>query len=201
MTDCLVTGMPNVGKTCFVINFAEYMGLKKIKFHVKRQPGYTSINSYSPGEAKEKLISANSNNTRNVQKVKIEIAKGKTTKKLEIIDSCGLSEGIHPDEKIREAMAETIKLIRKNNFILHIIDITNIHPDNDDILNPVDRMIMEYACLKKNYSILANKIDLAYARNNIKIIKEKFSNIIIIPISSLYQRGFKEVKKLVLKYV
>ncbi|MFW5991757.1 MAG: GTPase [Halanaerobiaceae bacterium] len=201
MTDCLVTGMPNVGKTCFVINFAEYMGLKKLKLHIQSKVGYTSISTYSPDEAKKRLISPESSYTRTVQSVKLEIPHGKTFKELEIIDSCGLCEGIHPDQKIRMAMIRTIKLIKKCDFIIHIIDITKIQPDRKDILPQVDRLIMDYASVQKDYSILVNKIDLSYARHNMEKIKKQFSNIIIIPISALYWQGFKEVKKMVLKYV
>lgn len=203
MTDCLVTGMPNVGKTCFVVNFAEFMGLKELKFHVKQVAGYTSISSYTPKEARNKLISVKENSTREVQKIKLEIPKGKTIKELDIIDSCGLSNGIHPEEEVRLAMAKTLRLIRESKCILHIIDISNININRNEekILSPIDRVILNFACIEKNYAILANKIDLSVGRENVNILKKKFNNIIIIPISALYQKGFKEVKKLVLNYV
>jgi len=203
MADCLVTGMSNVGKTCFVINFAEYMGLKELKFHVKQLEGYTSINSYTPGEARNKLISVESTSTREVQAIKLEIPRGKTFKELKIIDSCGLSDGIHPEEEVRLAMARTIRLIRESSFVLHMIDITNINniEDYDDVLKPIDRLIVDYASLKPNYAILLNKIDLTYASQNLEILKNSFDNILIIPLSALYQQGFKEVKKLVFSYV
>lgn len=203
MSDCLVTGMPNVGKTCFVINFAEYMGLKKLKFHVRQLAGYTSISSYTPGEAMDKLVSYRSNFTRDVQSINLEIPAGKTIKRLEIIDSCGLSDGIHPDEEVRQAMARTIRLIRRSNLILHMIDITNLctQESDDDVLMPIDRMILNYASQEKNYAILANKTDLLQAAENLELLKKNLTDKLIIPISALYQKGFKEVKKLVLSYV
>jgi predicted GTPase len=203
MSDCLVTGMPNVGKTCFVINFAEYMGLKKLKFHVRQLAGYTSISSYTPDEAMDKLVSYRSNFTRDVQSINLEIPAGKTIKRLEIIDSCGLSDGIHPDEEVRQAMARTIRLIRRSNLILHMIDITNLctQESDDDVLMPIDRMILNYASQEKNYAILANKTDLLQAAENLELLKKNLTDKLIIPISALYQKGFKEVKKLVLSYV
>ncbi len=202
MSDCLVTGMPNVGKTCFVINFAEYMGLKELKFHVRQIAGYTSISSYTPGEARDKLISVQSNFTRDIQSINLEIPAGKTIKNLAIIDSCGLSDGIHPDAEVRQAMASTIKLIRASNLILHMIDITNIKNDEDNnLLLPIDRMILNYASEKKNYAILVNKIDLNYAAKNLQLFKKSIKGKLIIPISALYQKGFKEVKRLVFSYV
>lgn len=203
MKKCLVTGMPNVGKTSFVINFAEYMGVKELKLHVKQVAGYTAINNYSLDEARRKLISVKDNATKEVQLIKLEIAKGKSIKELQLIDSCGLSDGIHPDEEIRLAMARTLKLIRDTEFILHIIDINNIKKDKKDrdILLPVDRLILDYASLEKRYAILANKMDLSCAELNFKLLKNHLRDIIIIPISSLYKEGFKEVKKMVLSYV
>lgn len=203
MSECLVAGMPNVGKTCFVINFAEYMGLKEIKFHIKQTAGYTSINTYSPGEARSKLISSDENTTRIVQIIKLEIPKGKTIKELQIIDSCGLSEGIHPEEEVRLAMARTLRLIRESNCILHMIDAAKINIDNktEDILLPIDRLIFNYASTEKNYAILANKIDLLENQEIINILKEELKNTMIIPLSAIYRIGFSTVKKLVLNYV
>ena len=207
MNDCLVTGMTNVGKTCFVINFAEYMGLKELKFHLRQLAGYTSVRSYSPGEARTELISADSNYTRQVQSIKLEVPAGKVIKQLEIIDSCGLSDGIHPDSEIRLAMAKTLRLIRNSNLIFHIIDLAALKLSNNrrskeanKILDPIDQMIMEYASLEKDYVILANKIDLKKARTNLKVFQKYFAKHHIIPISALYQQGFQEVKKLVLNY-
>ncbi len=202
MTDCLVTGMTNAGKTCFVINFAEYMGLKELKLDVRQPAGYTAMRSYSLGEARSQLISAKENFTRDVQAVKLEVPSGKVFKELKIIDSCGLSDGIHPDEEVRLSMAYTLRMLRESKLILHIIDLTNINPGSDDILLPIDRMIMDYASLEKDYVILANKIDLNHVRKNLEIFMGRFgSSKKVIPISALYKEGFKEVKQLVLANV
>ncbi|MFW6281403.1 MAG: GTPase domain-containing protein [bacterium] len=201
MNECLVTGMSNVGKTCFVINFAEYMGLKKLKFHIKQIAGYTSINSYSPVEAREKLISVEENSTREIHSINLKIPKGKTFKEIKIIDSCGLSEGIHPDKEIRLAMAKTLQLIRESKFIFHMIDLSSIKSHESNILETIDQMILDYASMEKNYAILANKIDLKSAEKNINILKSHFNGMIIIPISALYKTGFLEVKKMVYSYV
>lgn len=201
MTDCLVTGMTNVGKTCFVINFAEYMGLKELKLDIRQPAGFTSARSYSLVEARNQLVSTKKNFTREIQSVKMEVPVGKVYKELKIIDSCGLSEGIHPEEEIRLSMAHTIRLLRESNLIMHIIDLSNIKPEREEILLPIDKMIMDFASLEKNYVILANKIDLDFVKNNLKVLLEKYSTKKIIPISALYKQGFNEVKHLVLKNV
>ncbi len=201
VTDCLVVGKPNVGKTCFVINFAAYMGLKKLKFYIKQPAGFTSTKSYSINIARNKLISTEANYTRNIQAVKLTLPIGKVDKELKIVDSCGLREGIHPDAKIRMAMATTIKHLQNSKLILHIIDLTNISRNTDDILPSIDRMIVNFASIDKNYAIIVNKIDLKEYIDNLTLIKKKLTNKVIIPISALYQKGLEEIKTFVLKYV
>ena len=201
MNECLITGMSNVGKTCFLINFAEYMGLKQLKFHVKQVAGYTLINSYSPIEAREKLISVEKNSTKEVQTINLEIPKGKTFKEIKIIDSCGLSEGIHPNKEIRLSMARTLQLIRESELVFHMIDLSTIKSGKEKILFTIDQMILDYASVEKSYAILANKVDLNSGKQNIQLLKSKFKNITILPISALYKTGFLDVKKMVFNYV
>ena len=118
-----------------------------------------------------KLISSDENTTRIVQIIKLKFQR-KTIKELQIIDSCGLSEGIHPEEEVR--MARTLKLIRESNCILHMIDAAKINIDNktEDILLPIDRLIFNYASTEKNYAIMANKIDLLENQEIINILKK-----------------------------
>ena len=201
MTDCMVVGRPNVGKTCFVLNFAEYMGLKKLKLHLRQTAGYTTIKNYKIEDAREELVSDKMNFTDNLQFVKLKIPVGKIEKDVKIIDSCGLKNGIHPDQKIRKAMAATIRNLTNSNLILHIIDVSSIDINDEKLLSPIDKMILNYSSLNNNYAILINKIDIPEYKSNIDIIKNQYSSIYMIAISALYKKGFKEVKKLVLKYV
>lgn len=203
MSDCMVIGKPNVGKTCFVLNFAEYMGLEKLKLYKKQTTGYTTIESYGIDEARKELISEKNNHTDNLQSIKINIQSGKVEKTLKIIDSCGIKNGIHPDPKIRKAMAFTIENIKKCNLILHIIDITqiNINKNKKSPLSCVDEMIFNYSRSENNYAMLLNKIDLKKYSSNLDFIKKHYNLNYIISISALYKKGFKDVKRLVLKYV
>ena len=201
MNDCLVVGRPNVGKTCFVVNFADYMGLEKLKVHIKQPAGYTSIKNFEIEDARHELISNKPNFTKNIQIVKLEIPAGKVTKTLKIIDSCGLKNGIHPERKIRKAMAATISKMENSNLILHIIDIKNLNPEQDDFLLPVDRLILNFSRIDKNYVVLINKTDLKEFRENINLFKNNIDSSHVIPISAVYQKNFKEVKRVVLEYV
>jgi predicted GTPase len=61
----------------------------------------------------------------------------------------------------------------------------------------VDYQISKLARSKRGYVILVNKMDLPDAEEGLKIIKEKFHGNIVIPISAINKRGFKEVKTFV----
>ncbi len=203
MSDCLVVGRPNVGKTTFVVNFAEYMGLENLKIHVKQPAGYTSIKNYAIEDARNILISDQPNFTKNIQIVKLEVPAGKIKKTLKLIDSCGLKNGIHSDPEIRKSMAKTLKKITNTNLILHMIDIKNINNNHEDnILSSVDKMIFKYSKIDKSYALLINKIDLIDSvPNTITFIKNKLNFDLIFPVSSVNQKGFQKIKELVLKYV
>lgn len=204
MSDCLIVGRPNVGKTSFVINFAEYMGLKKLKIHVKQPAGFTSIKNYMIKDARNILISEKPNFTKNIQIIKLEIPAGKINKSLKLIDSCGLENGIHSDENIRKSMAVTLKKITKTKLILHIIDINKLieNINNKEILSTIDKMIFKYTKSDKNYAILLNKIDLIDSiKNELELIKRRLDFEYIIPISAVNQTGFQKVKEMVLNYV
>ncbi len=199
MLNCLIVGMPNVGKTYFLISFAEYMGLKKIQLNLKMKAGMNTAVNYSLEEARDKLVSDKENYTRDLQYININIRIGKAEKKIKIIDTCGLHEGIHPEQEIRKSMAETIDEITKSNLVLHVIDIKNIYKNNN-VLYAVDQMIYNYAQKKTNYVIIVNKIDLKNYLNNLKIIRKKLSSTIIIPVSAFKKKGFDNVKYLVNNY-
>ncbi len=201
MIKCLVTGMPNAGKTSFVINFAEYLGLQELKIYSRKTAGYTAVRKNKINEARSRLVSSIENNTINLQTIKLNINQANAIKKINLIDSCGLTTGIHPDKKVRKAMAETLKEFGYSNLILHIIDINNINPEKETLLKESDRMVINYIYLDKEFALLINKIDLQQYNKKVALMKKLFPGQKIIPVSALKKQGFKAVKKLVEQYV
>ena len=197
MSRCLVLGMSNVGKSCFAINFAEYMGLKEIKMTIKEPAGYKTIHTYLINEAKAELISVHPNRTRSLYSLDLDLPIGKGKGRLTLIDSCGLSDGIHPDEQVRKAMAHTIRQIKGSEIVLHMIDLWRFIKNSDRKLAIIDEMIMNYVSKPQAYAILANKIDLSGTESGLEYLKNTLKKIKIIPISALYQTGFSEVKSFV----
>lgn len=197
MCRSLIIGMPNVGKTCFTLNFAEFLGLKQIRLTIKQPAGFMATQTYEIAEAREELISAEPNKTRSLHSLDLElpVKKGKGT--LTLVDSCGLSDGIHPDYEVRRAMAQTISQIRESEIVLHIVDLTVVANDSKMRLPMIDSLILNYVSQKQAYAILANKIDVRGTEQALEHLQSDFHKLTIIPVSALYQTGFREVKSFV----
>lgn len=197
MSRCLILGRPNVGKTCFTLNFAEYLGLKKIKMTIQQPAGYMATQTFGIKEAREELISTEPNKTRSLKYIDLNLPMGKGQGQLTLIDSCGLADGIHPDVEIRKAMSQTIRQIRESEIILHIIDLSKLEYDKLLKISIIDDMLLKYVQSSQAYAILANKIDLEYTRKGLDFLRKEFKKILIIPVSALYQLGFREVQSFV----
>ena len=55
MKKCMIIGKANTGKTLFLINFAEYLGLSKITLNIMRREGPALRKTYTIKDAKEYL--------------------------------------------------------------------------------------------------------------------------------------------------
>ncbi|MBM7624120.1 GTPase [Sporohalobacter salinus] len=199
MAKSLVVGRTNAGKTCFTINFADYLGLKELKFTLKQPAGFLSRRTFQLHTAKEELVASTNHTTKEIQQVQLQLPVGKGHKELQLMDTCGLVEGIHPEQKIRKAMAQTLSKLQQADIVLHIIDLAKLSNEKIQKISELDFEIYNYCKAEKCYVILANKIDLKVAQKNLSFLQKKLSQAEIIPISALYQQGFKEVKKFLLK--
>ena len=186
---CLLVGQPNSGKTTFLINFAAFMGLPQIQLTILQPQGSRSTQSFPIVLAHKMLIAEEKHTTKSLQSINITFPRGKKGRVIELVDSCGLREGIHPDPNIRLAMAQTIEKMTFTRLALHIIDLLNF----DKELSLIDKEIKIYLEKKTKYCILANKIDLENSLPKIDTLKALFPATPIYPISALYSLGFKEV--------
>lgn len=199
MAKSLVLGQTNAGKTCFTINFADYLGLEELKFTLKQPAGFLSRRTYQLQAAREELVASTSHTTKEIQQVQLQLPAGKGKKELKLMDTCGLVEGIHPEQKIRKAMAQTLIKLRQADIILHIIDLAKLSSGGIQKISELDLEIYNYCKVEKCYVILANKMDLKVAQKNFSFLQKKLDQAEIIPISALYQQGFSKVKKFLLK--
>jgi predicted GTPase len=195
--DCYVIGKANVGKTAFVINFAEFLSMKKINLVFRYPDGVKYSRNYTIEEAQKELVQTTVHTTRCLQSIILSLPAGKTEKKFHLIDTTGLSDGIHEDVEVRKAMAQTLSCLKYGGILLHLIDGSEIGSQTGKILSDIEEQIIHYAGQKNNYALLVNKMDLPRSVEGFEKVKKRYSVKTVLPISALYQQGFKEVKAFV----
>ncbi|GAW91483.1 GTPase [Calderihabitans maritimus] len=192
--ECLVIGQPNAGKTAFVLSFVESLGNSKITITFN-YPGKTPIQrTMNLPSARKFLIGPNPHQTRCLQSVTVEIAAGKVSNKVTLIDTTGLVDSIHQELAIRKGMVQTLSALENVPLILHMIDVSKLkYRSGSQILNEVDRQLLELGKLRTGYVVLASKVDLPSAREGLKQLEEAVRGVRVIPVSSLTKKGMKEV--------
>ncbi|MGZ4033160.1 MAG: GTPase [Tumebacillaceae bacterium] len=202
MRNCLVIGRTNVGKTMFCINFAEYLGLKRMEVYFQLPDGTTRQRRFDVASARQELSDVSTHTTRSLQSIQLELPKGKGTRLFKLTDSTGLADGIHPDLEMREAMAQTLYEFRNADCILHLIDASEVSRSGGlTQLGELDVQIAELGARKSGYMCLANKIDLPEGESGFKLLQKELKGLRVFPVSALYRQGFREVKEHVWRLV
>jgi 50S ribosomal subunit-associated GTPase HflX len=195
---CTIIGKTNVGKTLFLINFAGYLGLKFLDISLCDDKKILKKYKLSINQAIYELVNDQTHKTRCLQSIIVDVPMGKGKKKLQLIDTVGLIDGIHSNIEIRKAISHTLTIVRVSDIILHIVDAASAGRDElPSSMGEVDYQLAQFAQLKRGYAILANKMDLPDAKEGLDKIKSEFSGNLIIPISALHKKGFKEVRTFV----
>ncbi len=198
MKKAIVIGRTGVGKTLFTINFASELGNRSLVIDFETPDGETYKRQYGIEEAIRELTGSDLHKTRSVQSVSVYLPAGKGKKPLNIIDTSGLIDGIHPDVRVRRAMAQTLSKVRFADIVLHVIDASSVSAENlPGDIGEVDYQVARFAQLKPGYAILANKMDLKGSEEGLAALRKEFPGLEIIPISALRRTGFKEVRSFV----
>lgn len=200
MREFIIVGRPNCGKTMLALSFAGYIGSKTIDITFRTFDGLLTCRHFSLAEAKRELCGMVIHKTRSLQTVVLKMSLGKTTINFKLTDTCGLTPHIHHEEVIRRGMAQTLNMMRSADFVLHVIDAA-VLPKEVNKENNIDFEIYSYGKIRHNYALLANKIDLPAARDNLSRIASLFPDVPIIPVSGLHGVGFKEVKACVARNI
>lgn len=202
MKECLVLGRTNVGKTMFCVNFAEFLGLHRLDVYYQLPDGTTRQRKYDVTSARHELSGIGLHKTRSLQSIQLDLPGGKGTRKFKLTDSTGLSDGIHPDHEVREAMAQTLGELHSADCILHIVDLGEVGKADDlRHIGELDLQMAELGRHKHGYVLIANKMDLPQAKRGLELIRDTFKHTRIIPVSALYKQGFREVKEYVWRMV
>ncbi len=184
----LVVGRPNVGKTLFTLQFAAYLGSESVTVSFRdARSSYTK--DFLVKEAVAQFVSNTEHQTRSLQAVTVSISKGKGAHKVELIDSVGLVDHIHPQAAVRQAMGQTLAVIPKITHFLHLIDAASFEG-----CGPLEQHLTKLGELAHSYAIIATKCDLIDASNRLEHLRSCFPGKLIFTVSSLHLTGFKEVQ-------
>ncbi|MCL6599502.1 MAG: GTPase domain-containing protein [Alicyclobacillus macrosporangiidus] len=207
MKRSLVIGKTNVGKTLFCIHFARYMGVRELRWLVEEADGRTDCRLMSLAEAEASLSDAHPHRTRCLQSVAVEFPAGKTVRQLLLTDTTGLTEGIHPEQALREAMAQTLRAMTDANLILHMVDAGAIGralrgqvADPSCAWDALESQLAEFGMRHGGYVLLANKMDLPGAMDGYRFLCKRYSRQRVLPVSALHGTGFREVKQVVWRF-
>lgn len=199
MKKAIIVGRTNAGKTLFMINFAEYLGLRSLYIKFEYPGGKKLTKEISINNAINYLSSSTPYKTRCLQSLDLEIPVYKGYRDIKVIDSSGLCDGVPEEYLTRSAIVQTIEALDKSDIIIHIIDISPSQIDGSYVISEIDQQLIRFGKARRSYVLLANKIDIDKNNKGLSLLKEKFDNVNIIPISALYKYGFKEVKSFVVK--
>lgn len=197
--NCLIAGRANVGKTLLLLNFAEYCGVKEIELRVQfPQNAAEQILRFPLPVARARLVGMDSHLTRCLQSMELSLPKGKGRRNFRLVDSTGLTDSVHTDSEVRLGMAQTLRMLRQADIIIHVLDAAAV--GETDVTNPlsdIDLQICRYAPLRCPYLVVANKIDLPWAAAGLATIQRFLPHHKVVPVSAMDRTGFREVKAFV----
>lgn len=202
MNKCLVVGKPNAGKTAFVLSFSKFIGLAEVEIRAKTSDGSVHSRRRSIDAAYAELVRPTAHTTQELQSVVLDLPVGKGRQSFELVDSSGLTDGIHASPVIRAAMAQTLEAIVLAKVVIHVLDAARIGLLGlSEGIGIIDRDLAEYARTQGDYFILANKMDLSCSQKGLKLIRQNFREIQVYPVSALTMQGFKEVRRHVARVI
>lgn len=203
MKQCIIVGQTNVGKTAFALSFAESLGLDKVEIVFTYPDGFATRQAYALSIARQELIGPSAHKTRCLQSIALTLPAGKGVKHIKLVDTAGLTDGIHAETEIRRAIAQTLQQVRAADLILHMVDAAQIgrQGESEQTLTEVDRQIASFAQSRGIYVLLASKMDQSSAQQGLVRIKLLFPNQLVVPVSALNKTGMKEVRAIVARHL
>jgi GTPase Era involved in 16S rRNA processing len=204
----LVIGRTNAGKTLFCLQFAKYLGIRELQWLQERTDGATLRKKINIDEAVSTMASPEKHTTRQLQSLYVDVPRGKTARQLIVTDSTGLSEGIHEENEVRQAMAQTLRTMVDAQLVLHVVDAHAMMPLPDAGKTTgrlpflgLDSQLVQFGMSRPGYLLLANKMDLPGAEAGLLALRRTFPKLTILPISAQNGTGFREVKRYVWRLV
>ena len=190
-------GRPNSGKTSLLLSLAEYIGLKQVDIVFYYPDGKTVAHVYAMKIARQELVSPFPNQHLCSHRMVFDTARRSGGKRIELLDTPGLSVDIVKDERTRNAMVDTLRYMEGAAVILNVIDA----PACSKPGVALDLETQLAALTGNSYVALANKMDLPGSRNGLERLKSALAGRILLPTSSVTHQGMGDLRSLLLRSV
>lgn len=192
--DLVIIGRPNVGKTLLMINFAAYLGVREIRVDVQDGEGRRASRRLGVEKARRELVSLASPKTAQVQSLAVDVPMGRHRTRIVVSDTPGIVEGIAADTRARQLAALTIERLMTAVLVCHIIDASAVHSRRLESPGAFDQALVRFGQQRVGYVLVANKMDRPGSHEGLRWIKEQYSGVSIMPVSSITRRGFRDLK-------
>ncbi|WP_041695135.1 GTPase [Alicyclobacillus acidocaldarius] len=202
MSDVVVVGRANAGKTSACLRLARALGVEDLVWMVERTDGVREKRRLPIREAERWLTSGEPHSTTALQTLTIPVARGKVSRSVDIVDSAGLAEGHARDERVRRAMGQTLRALISAKAVLHVVDAADVGralEARETPFHALDEQLVAIGRTKAFYLVLASKIDLPLAERGVAWLRERLRDARVIATSAKTGAGFDEVKRYVWK--
>lgn len=195
--DACVVGRPGVGKTLFVLRFAQWCGQRRLLLRQEAPGSEGAWEELDPAAAVARLVGGEAPTTRALQEVEVPWRQGKRVVRLRLLDTVGLTEGVHPDPLLRRAMAETLAAVMESRVVLHVLDGPRIGQEPRRLLDEedLDAQIGRYGERRGHYAVLVNKLDRPGGRAGLEAARRAWPRRVVLGISALEGWGFAGVRR------
>ncbi len=197
----LIIGRPNVGKTLLMINLVAYLGLREIRIDVQDDDGVRRSQRLGLERARRQLVSLEASKTIRIQAVAVDVAAGHQHARVMVLDTPGISLGISPSLDQRRQTALTLEYLLSARMIFHVMDASAVPSHRDQGPEGFDAGLMEFGRHKPGYLLVANKMDRPGSHEGLRILKDNYRDVTIIPVSSATRRGFRDLKVWILRAI
>jgi len=187
----LVAGRTNVGKSALAVTLARFLGMNTLQLTWQDYQGQRRTYKYNFALARRKLVAASEFYTNGLYTINVELSK---LTRWQLVDTTGLTDVVHPVEKLRRCMAMTIAAIGDCDCLIHVYDADYY---SEQQFSEVDCSLMGLETVSK-YIPVANKADSMKASAGLQRIKSLLGEA-ALPCSCVTGQGMVALRQILLQ--
>ena len=194
MIEFIISGKKEVGKTLFMLQFADYIAAEN---------GFDCVYKSDTGVQLRKISDSgsimdiyNKGIRKNSLPYSVTMYDKSQKKVYKFTDTYSLRDIIPNNHQQRKHIRETLRTIIESNNIIHLIDHNYI---NKKCLDTIDNELYNIGRHKSFYMLLLNKTDISNTMIKYPDFQKKIK-LSILPISAKYKEGFFHVYQQIKSY-